>query len=431
MSYVGYITQLKELRPHTNADRLQVGTIFGSNVIVSLDYKEGDVVIFFPSDGQLSEEFCKANNLIRILDENGNNIGGYLDENKRNITAIKLRGEKSDGLALPLSSLSSFGDISTLKVGDAIDIFNGALICNKYIPKKQNSQKNVNFEKLKSHKKKKVFVFFEEHIDTAQLAYNKHQFNVGDICYITLKLHGTSGRTSYTVEESETKKSFLDKILRRKSKTIRKWNIVSGTRRTILDFESDNKGFYGTNDFRKKWHDIIASKLKIGETVYYELVGSHTKGSWIMPQGKNKLTNDKDFIKQYGDTTTFSYGCEDGESELYIYRMTLTNEYGNIIEYPQDLIKFRCEQMGLKMVPEFDRFVYTTEEDLMERVYKYCDGVDPIGKTHIREGVVVRIEGHEKFKAFKHKNFYFKCIEGIIKSNAIEADMEEVQDENI
>lgn len=100
--YCAYITTIKELRKHSNADRLQCATIFGNNVIVDLTYKEGQRVIYFPTDGQLSKEFAIDNNLVRKKDENGNNIGGYLDPDKRNITALKLRGEKSDGLVLPI-----------------------------------------------------------------------------------------------------------------------------------------------------------------------------------------------------------------------------------------------------------------------------------------------------------------------------------------
>ena len=59
----------------------------------------------------------------------------------------------------------------------------------------------------------------------------------------------------------------------------------------------------------------------------------------------------------------------------------------------------------------------------------FYDGPDPIGKTHIREGVVVRILNRPKFTAFKHKNFYFKVIEGIIKDMSAVPDMEEAQDE--
>jgi hypothetical protein len=60
---------------------------------------------------------------------------------------------------------------------------------------------------------------------------------------------------------------------------------------------------------------------------------------------------------------------------------------------------------------------------------KYYDGPDPVGKTHIREGIVVRIVNRPKFTAFKHKNFAFKVIEGIIKDTAEAPDMEEAQEE--
>ena len=60
-----------------------------------MSYQEGQKVVFFPSDGQLSLEYATDNNLVRKKDENGNNIGGYMDAEKRNVTAIRLRGEKS------------------------------------------------------------------------------------------------------------------------------------------------------------------------------------------------------------------------------------------------------------------------------------------------------------------------------------------------
>lgn len=55
-------------------------------------------------------------------------------------------------------------------------------------------------------------------------------------------------------------------------------------------------------------------------------------------------------------------------------------------------------------------------------------GADPIGKTHIREGVVVRIVNRPTFTAYKHKNFNFKVLENIVKVNADAPDMEEAQE---
>ena len=92
--HVGYIVKVEHLRDHSNADRMRVATFFGNDTCVDLNTKIGDIGIYFPTDLQLSVEFCDQNNLVRKKDENGNNIGGYMDPNKRNVTTIRLRGEK-------------------------------------------------------------------------------------------------------------------------------------------------------------------------------------------------------------------------------------------------------------------------------------------------------------------------------------------------
>ena len=158
--------------------------------------------------------------------------------------------------------------------------------------------------------------------------------------------------------------------------------------------------------------------------MYYEIVGYTNEGKLIMASADNHKTKDKEFIKQYGDKTNFTYGCNEKQSDMYVYRITMTNEDGITIEYPQELIKLRAEQLGAKVVPQLDKFIYTTEEDLQSRVDKFTDGIDLIGKNHIREGVVIRIDGKDKFTAYKNKSFNFKCIEDIIKLSDVE-DLEE------
>ena len=113
--YCGYVVRVEHLRKHSNADRLMIATFFGNDTIVDNQVHIGDMGVYFPVDGQLSEHFCAVNNLVRRKDENGNQIGGYLDPDKRNIKAIKLRGEKSDGLYLPITCLMEFCKISDLK----------------------------------------------------------------------------------------------------------------------------------------------------------------------------------------------------------------------------------------------------------------------------------------------------------------------------
>ena len=450
--YCAYITTIKELRKHSNADRLQCATIFGNNVIVDLTYKEGQRVIYFPTDGQLSEEFANDNNLIRKKDDAGNNIGGYLDPDKRNITALKLRGEKSDGLVLPIEVLSKYADVSTLKDGEQITILNGYEICKKYIPRSNHRQSGSTSIGNRTRKKKvPVAPLFSEHADTEQLAYNLSAFKPNDEIEITLKMHGTSQRTGYLPVFKGYKRSLLDRILRRDGTPIYDWGYVSGTRRTVL--ENFDGGYYGSNAFREAHSKFFEGKLMKGESVYYEVVGFTHTGTPIMASCNNKKLNDKEFVKQYGEETVFSYGCsplgaeintsyfegniEEGivkevpQSDIYVYRMTMTNEDGYVVEYTPDFMRYRCEQMGAKCVPVFYKGIIPNGQNIvfdMEIMEQYeetagdyvkkiaedfYDGTDPIGKTHIREGVVVRIINRPKFTAYKHKNFNFKCLSGI------------------
>ncbi len=432
--HVGYVVKINSLRPHSNADRLQIATIFDSNVIVSLDTHLDDIGVYFPSDIQLSEEFCKVNDLVRRKDENGNPAGGYLDPNKRNIRPLKLRGEKSDGLYLPITCMMEFCPISDLKVGDTISIVNGHEICKKYIPHRTKAYHYT--EKAKKPKVNFAPTFFE-HCDTAQLAYNLEAFRAGDVVELTLKMHGTSARMGYLPLLQP--RTLLDKILRRTRKV---YGNVIGTRRVVLD-ETHTGGFYEDNVFRHHIAKKVEGKLHRGETVYGEIVGFQgPNGAPIMSSVKNSKISDKAFTKQYGEETVFSYDCDAANGyedehpccELYVYRMTMVNDDGDVVDYSPAQIRYRCEQMGVKVVPQFEVFVIPQDEPhpgeyVVRKVEEYYDGPDPVGKTHVREGVVARILNRNSFAVYKMKNWSFKCLEGIIKDEAAEPDMEEAQDE--
>lgn len=449
--YTGFVTTLKNVRPHPNADRMQLADCFGNTVCVGLGAFEGEVVLYFPVDGQLSAEYCAQNDLVRRKDENGNSCGGYLDPDKRNIRALKLRGEKSDGLTMPLESLAYTGvDIASLRIGDTITVVNGHEICQKYVPKTKNRAHTGGGNKVRKHKAP-IAPLFQEHADTEQLAYNLNAFKAGDEIEITLKMHGTSQRTGYLPVFKGNKRTFWDKIFRRPGTPIYDYGYVTGTRRVVLD--TFDGGFYGSNEFREQHAKVFEGKLWKGETVYYEVVGFTHTGTPIMSSCDNKRVSDKEFAKQYGKETVFSYGCHpngwsdtsDGhnlgrcepQSDVYVYRMTMTNEDGNVVEYTPDFMRYRCEQMGVKCVPVMwkgvipenpgskDDPTISAGEWIKLVAERFYDGPDPIGKTHVREGVVVRILNRPAFTAYKHKNFYFKVLEGICKDIAEAPDMEE------
>ena len=455
MAYCGYVTKLKNVREHPNANKMLLADCFGNTVCVGLDSNEEEIVIYFPCDGQLSLDFCLNNNLLRVMPD-GTKGPGYMDPDKRNIKAISLRGQKSDGLVCPLSSLAFTGvDISTFKVGDTITVVNGHEVCKKYIPARAPRGGHVAGgagSRAKRRAKRTVAPLFFEHKDTEQLAYNLSEFKPGDEIEITLKIHGTSQRTAHVpvlvdgaYETKSLMKGFLLKHMPKKmlEKYAEKWgtpiydyNYISGTRRTVMDtFEG---GFYGSNEFRAQYHEFFKGKLWKGETVYYEVAGYTHTGAPIMSTGKTP----KEFEHLYGPKMEFSYGCDpnglpEKQSHVWVYRMTMTNPDGEVVEYTPDFMRYRCELMGVDCVPVFwrgripehpgskDDDTITAGEWVMNKVEQFYDGPDPIDARHTREGCVVRIINRPNFKALKHKNFCFKVVEGLVKETADAPDMEE------
>lgn len=437
--HCGYIIKVSDLRPHPNADKLQLLHIFETDTCVGLDVKVGDIGLYVPSDIRLGERFCQVNGLLRQVDENGNPIGnGYLDPEKRNVKAIKLRGQRSDGIYLPITSLIEFCTISDLKIGDKITVLNGEVICEKYIPKITN--KPVYTKKDIKTVKKNIAPSFQEHVDTEQLAYNLDKFHAGDIIQLTCKLHGTSTRIGNLPALVTDKLKWWEKLLHRAPKTHYEYTLLTGTRRVILTKDRTG-GYYESDEFRYAMTKKLEGKLPRGFTVYGEIVGYQgPNGMPIMPQCSNEKLKDKNFIKQYGSLTTFSYGCERENGyndehpccQLYVYRITITNGHDEYIELNPAQIKYYCDLWGVNYVPEFETFIIPEDvnpgEYVARKVEQYYDGPDVIDPRHVREGVVIRILNRKKFEVYKHKNYSFKILEGLIKEAAVAPDIEEAQD---
>lgn len=780
MAYCGYVATINEINKHPNADRLQIVKLFNTQSVVDLTYYKGQKIVYFPEGGTLNEDYAKKCNLLRIKNEDGTYSGGYLDPNKIRITTVRLRGEVSDGLILPIETLNDYVDINTLKNGDKIDILGGILLCQKYIPKtpkgKVKGDISQNYKKNKKEEKEKIsYPYFLEHEDTKQLMYNMNSFHEGDLCTISLKMHGcfshntrvrlwnelkskkitdikvgdyiigykngqfvptkvlnifnngkghewrkiwierkgmkgdkksqiictpehlffdfknnnykeaqnlivgekismlkksiilsdnakeillglylgdgyyeknhsygtgvlqtsykeehydyllwiqkclgpelfyidtkkyisgygttmrrgktyaiadlknyfneildisdsenkltekiidyfswktaaflimddgslahndiqqdrcliaicdyndhdaniiikcfnklgvypvlynqdgynrlrfnlddanfvfknispyicncmkyklpvayrdvpidyniyeknevgyvlienkiilnepiyskkgktkydlqtetgnyvvgdvlvhnSSGRITNTIELIKKYPNRFLKLFGKKPIEKRSWKIMSGTRRVILK-ESTTDGYYGSNEFRKKYEEQIKNNLPKGMTIYGEIVGWVNETTPIMGRCSNKKLG-QDFVNQYGPETIFDYGCNIGESDFYTYRITMTNEDGYKVELSTSQAQIESEKLGLKFVPVFETFTFTTVDDLLERVNKYVDGRDLIG-NHIREGIVIRIENRDNFTAFKFKNDSFKILSGIISEN--------------
>lgn len=88
------VSDIKEIKTHSNADKLELGKIEGSEyqfVVGKGEFKPGDKVVYFPIDSILPKELSDYFNVTNFLS----------GKDKNRIKTVKLRGEISQGLVLP------------------------------------------------------------------------------------------------------------------------------------------------------------------------------------------------------------------------------------------------------------------------------------------------------------------------------------------
>ena len=410
MSYEAIIARV-HTKPFPNADRLLLGTVKGYQVIVGIGTNDGELGIFFPSDGQLSEQFANAWDLVGYH-ENGEKKGGYFAKNRR-VRAVKLRGEKSDGFWCPLSYLAPFGDVSGLKEGDKIVEFNGTPICNKYVTPETYVRLRKNRSLHRSETK-----MFRMNPDYEQFRLVYDEIDPINRIIITEKVHGTSHRYGRVLDE---KQGLMYRLKRWFTHTKEyDWAEMSGTRRVII--KDNSRGYYADESFREEACRPFVGTLHKGETIYFEIVGYAGDQPIMTPQPTDKL-RDKEYKKRYGDLMEYRYGCAPGECDVYVYRITLANEDGYVLEYPWHEVEKRCAQLDVKTVPFLS---YSDNDiDLYAHVDSLVTGPSTVDQSHIREGVVVRVESNTGTDFYKHKSFEFGVLEGYLKEKDDYVDMEE------
>lgn len=451
MSYKAQIVRLTNIRKHPNADKLALADVAGSTVIVGLDSKEGTLGIFFPTDGQLSEAYAKANNLIRVKDPlTGKNTGGLFDENRK-VCNTRIRGEKSYGYWAGLESLHFIStDTSALKEGLELDSFNGVLLCEKYLTPatRRHLEKNKNIGLPGNIKEpSKIERVFPKHYDTSNLKANFHAISQKpSLMIMTEKLHGTSGRVAYVeVEEFVPQENMtwgqrIKAWWTKKQPTRKVFKLLNGSRNLILSEKAALDPYYGDTPFRWKAIEGFQRQLRPGEAVYFEIVGYEGPNRKIMPSHTNKLEN-----SAYDKNIVYAYGCKNGEFEVYVYRITQTLPNGRIHELPWFQVCERANELNLKVVPKIHCAYVENPKTLLEMwrnssdaseadketkfpsiLEQFALGSSLLDSSHPKEGFCLRIENEDGIKVYKYKGWDFCYLEGILKDNPNMIDPEDV-----
>jgi len=199
-NYCATVVKIDKLFPLENCDNLMGFSVFGYTAIVSKDTKPWTIGVVFTAETQLSDEYCKANNMYREPTLNKDVTQKWYIENNRRVRAMKLRWNVSSALFMPIQSLINVWAISSedvLFVGDTFNEIDGKYICFKYIvPTKQFSQGNHTKGKTKQFVKIDNKTF-PEHRDTENYFRNCSKYIPWDTITVSQKLHWSNGRFGY------------------------------------------------------------------------------------------------------------------------------------------------------------------------------------------------------------------------------------------
>ena len=419
-NYAAQVTIVKNLRQAPNADKLKMFTFQGNNILSS-SIEEGQKVVYFPVECQIHDSILSPMNLYRHSEKNSNpEVKGFFEDTGR-VKALKLRGNYSEGFVLPVSEVAEIFNISEdlFIVGESFDMINGKQITKKYIVYREPTTRESSGKRQKPivRESKLVEGQFNLHRDTLKLGANMYHLlnNVDNVVTITKKLHGTSFVSSNVIIKKRL--NFFNRIFKWLGLPLKdtEYGNLYSSRKVVKNEYFDDKKKYNhfySEDIWGKANNKIKDELLKGETVYGEIVGFTSEGSYI----------------QRG----YDYGCADGTFDIYIYRITHTNIDGKVVELSYDQIAERAEQLGVKAVPliwqgtaydivsnpELSNYVEHLDEESMEdAVMEYLKA------KHVRdqdcnmcinkvpdEGICVTV-GSLKMKTFKLKSSRFLQFE--------------------
>lgn len=475
MPYKARIVSINSLTPIPGKDFIcaaKLNEIPDLEVIVSKDYSLTERYVFFHTDIQLSEEFAAKNDLIARKDESGKRAGGYFDDNRR-VKCQKFAGIRSEGFLCKFSAFAYMGE-SALKeldkkeLGEEFDSLNRLRICKKYYFRRPNVRL-TKYGKIKNYirehdrlyvvlpviNKIEEFYYdirnriedfkstldiysynsnFQRHPDTEQLRENIRRIPIGSLIIITEKLHGTSARTSFLPDISLKARvlSWLGRDIKHK--------FYVGTRNVVLK-DNQTDPYYDGEIFRWK----IANKfykMDRGEDFSYEIIGYNSQGPLMTTHSLDKIKRDYKSIKKFPNPIVYSYGLMEGECEERVYKYSKMVD-GKMVVQSWEETKKRCIELGLKLVPELDKFVYDGDvEKFLARANRWLANDDLkssfLDTKTLTEGICIRVEDHKvieglgfdgtmqvyipSWKVYKHKSFIFGVLEGYLKDAGIEDD---------
>lgn len=457
-NYLATVIECPELTAHANADRLEIATVFGGDVIVAKgQYTKGELLCYFPVEACISHKFLAWANLLDKAEFNADGkTRGFFSvkgDGYSRVKAVKLREIPSQGFLFKVSKLAEYYGVnqSIFKLGESFDTVKDDLLVKKYIavagkvgvpntPKKRVPKwleasirvfplpirkrlyNGINYLYDGSRKgigKLIVDGHWHFHGSTEQLGKNIFKINPEDSIVVSSKWHGTSAVYGNILCKKPFSifRSIGNKIGLNIPNTEHRLVYSS---RSVLKNRSDNKF---TDDVWGVIASRLVGKIPVNFSIYGEIVGYSSTTKMVQ---KN-----------------YDYGVKKGDCDFFVYRMT-ENTPDGVRECSWDEIEVFCEEKELKHVPVYyrgnaenlfdipfpaiadetvirdwrEQFLKSLKDKYLDKTCEFCT------TNVVNEGVVIRNESDPKKTALKYKSPKFLIGESADRDNG-ETNMEE------
>lgn len=344
------VTIIREIKPHPNAERLEIATVYGFQVIIPKGrYEVGSVIIYAPVDSILPAKL-----------EDRLFTGAKVKLHKGRIRQIRLRGLASQGMVIdPNDAMDLIAEYAKSQNMQRITIdpeqdLSVILGITKYDPNPPQ-ENHPNAPKLRD--KPKENPYFHKYNGVENIKWQP-DFFAGEEVTVQEKLHGTNARYA----RLPTAKNTLWKKILGFFGLLPRYEFTFGSNNVQLQHKDYSKtGYYAENVYAKiaKQEDV-SQKLPDGYTIYGEIIGP-------------------------GIQKNYHYEVPEGQHRFVLFDVKVFDGANSKFLDPDDVRKFAIEN-GFLFVPELYRGPYD-----LEKIRELAKGDSVFAPSQkVREGVVIK-----------------------------------------
>lgn len=373
-------TKVREITPHTNADKLEILTIYGFNVVAGKGrYNVGDFVLYCPLDSVLPADLEAL-----VFPE-----GSKIKLNKSRVRQIRIRNFPSQGMTIEVSTIKQLLKQRGLNANMDFKLetcYADLLGVKKYEPPVPEFQQNTKTGK-KERKRNNNNPLLHSYQGLDNLKWFPDRFTEDEEVVIQEKLHGTNCRAGILPSPKPTLKHLVLAL-----RYFDFGNALNEAKNLILNAMGKLPKYefcYGSNNVELTNRDVKQNFY--GENVYAAALSKSVHVRYGLGYPKHAKDAMKPMEVIYGEIIGaglqkgYDYGHKD-EKVFVLFDVKIMNEDGTFRWLNPEEAEEYAKERGFRFAPVLYRGKFNKQlaNELTKGPSVYCPS------QKVREGVAVK-----------------------------------------